>query len=32
MKPILDAPNTTTALYKTAHLMDNGGNTKPLEG
>jgi hypothetical protein len=24
--------STTTALYKTAHLMDNGGNTKPLEG
>jgi hypothetical protein len=25
-------PNTTTALYKTAHLTDNGGNTKPPEG
>ena len=24
--------STTTVLYKMAHLTDNGGNTKPLEG
>ena len=27
-----DEPSTTTVLYKMAHLMDNGGNTKPPEG
>jgi hypothetical protein len=24
--------STTTVFYKMAHLTDNGGNTKPLEG
>jgi hypothetical protein len=25
-------PSTTTVFYKTAHLTDNCGNAKPLEG
>jgi hypothetical protein len=30
--PGVSLPSTTTVLYKKAHLADNGGNTKPLEG